>query len=369
MSGLNPGQPKHCGLEVVSGRHMPEEWQGHLLTADYRANRINRFVLSDEGSGYTSRQVSDLISSDHVSFRPVDIRMGSDGAIYVADRYNPIIQHGEVDFRDPRRDHDHGRIWQITAKGRPLVTVPRLADASVEELLEQLKSQEGWTREQARRLIKERGADDVDVAPALEARVEGLAGAAPERDLHRLQALWVFQALDEAREPLLGVVLAAQDFRVRAAGVRVLSDWWDQLDHSRQLLAGAEGPDLTGPSKLANVFDFRDLARELIDPVAFAYMDEGGKDEISLKENRLAFRRIMLRPRFLTDVHEIDVSTELLGREMDLPVYICPAGGKNCFRIGGEEEAARGADLADAMYIGNGGIEESLARGEGPHHW
>ena len=140
--------------------------------------------------------------------------MGPDGAIYVADWYNPIIQHGEVDFRDPRRDHDHGRIWRITAKGRPLVTAPRLADASVEELLEELKPQEGWTRERARRLLKERGADDVAVAPALEAWVEGLAGADPERALHRLQALWVFQALDEVREPLLGVVLAAQDFRV-----------------------------------------------------------------------------------------------------------------------------------------------------------
>ena len=237
MRGLNPGQPKHCGLEVVSGRHMPDEWQGHLLTADYRANRINRFVLSDESSGYSSRQVSDLISSDRVSFRPVDIRMGPDGAIYVADWYNPIIQHGEVDFRDPRRDHDHGRIWRITAKDRPLVSTPKLVDASVDELLEALKSQEGWTREQARRLLKERGA--AEVAPALEAWVEGLAEADAERELHRLQALWVFQALDEVREPLLDVILAAQDFRVRAAGVRVLSDWRDRLDHSPQLLAGA----------------------------------------------------------------------------------------------------------------------------------
>ena len=135
------------------------------------------------------------------------------------------------------------------------------------------------------------------------------------------------------------------------------------------LLAGAEKPELTDSTALANVFDFRDLARKLIDPVAFDYMDEGGKDEISLRENRLAFRRIILRPRFLTDVHEIDVSTELLGREMDSPVYICPAGGKNCFRMGGEEETARGAALADAMYISNGGVEDYLARGEGPHHW
>ncbi len=44
--------------------------------------------------------------------------MGPDGAIYIADWYNPIIQHGEVDFRDPRRDHTHGRIWRVTAKGR-----------------------------------------------------------------------------------------------------------------------------------------------------------------------------------------------------------------------------------------------------------
>ena len=135
------------------------------------------------------------------------------------------------------------------------------------------------------------------------------------------------------------------------------------------LLAEADKPALTDSTELANVFDFRELARKLIDPVAFGYMDEGGKDEISLKENRLAFRRIILRPKFLTDVHRIDVSTELLGRRMDSPVYICPAGGKNCFRLNGEEETARGAALADAMYISNGGVEQFLASGEGPEHW
>ena len=135
------------------------------------------------------------------------------------------------------------------------------------------------------------------------------------------------------------------------------------------LLAAADKPELTDSAKLANVFDFRELARKLIDPVAFDYMDEGGKDEISLKENRLAFRRIILRPKFLTDVHKIDVSTELLGRKMDSPVYICPAGGKNCFRRDGEEETARGAAMANAMYITNGGVQQYLASAEGPEHW
>lgn len=135
------------------------------------------------------------------------------------------------------------------------------------------------------------------------------------------------------------------------------------------LLSEVEKPELTDSTKLANVFDFRELARKLIDPVAFDYMDEGGKDEISLVENRLAFRRVILRPRFLTDVHNIDVSTQLLGRKLDFPVFVCPAGGKNCFRRDGEEETARGAALANAMYISNGGVEEYLAGGDAPKHW
>lgn len=135
------------------------------------------------------------------------------------------------------------------------------------------------------------------------------------------------------------------------------------------LLSEVEKPELTDSTKLANVFDFRELARKLIDPVAFDYMDEGGKDEISLVENRLAFRRVILRPRFLTDVHNIDVSTQLLGRKLDFPVFVCPAGGKNCFRRDGEEETARGAALANAMYISNGGVEDYLASGDAPKHW
>ena len=77
----------------------------------------------------------ELIKSNHPAFRPIDVKMGPDGAIYIADWYNPIIQHGEVDFRDPRRDHVHGRIWRVTAKGRPLVPKPKLVDVTTAELL------------------------------------------------------------------------------------------------------------------------------------------------------------------------------------------------------------------------------------------
>ena len=53
LHGLNPGSPKYCGLEVASGRHLPEAWRGNLLTNDFRGNRVCRFVVSDDGAGFS----------------------------------------------------------------------------------------------------------------------------------------------------------------------------------------------------------------------------------------------------------------------------------------------------------------------------
>lgn len=237
LHGLNPGQPKHCGIEILSGRHLPPEYQGNVITNDFRGNRVNRFVLSESGSGYVSRQAEDLVTSTHVAFRPVDVKMGPDGAIYIADWYNPIIQHGEVDFRDPRRDQVHGRIWRITAKGRPLVEPPKVADASVEELLELLKSPEDWTRDHARLELRTRG--DKAVLLPLASWVERLDKAGQGYEHHRLEALWTYQTLDVAEETLLRQVLASPDHRARAAAVRVLSARQHRIAHSIDLLAEA----------------------------------------------------------------------------------------------------------------------------------
>ncbi len=245
LKGLNPGSPKHCGLEIVGGRHLPDDWQGNMLTNDFRGNRVCRFVVSEDGSGFASREMPELIKTSHVAFRPIDIKMGPDGAIYIADWYNPIIQHGEVDFRDPRRDHTHGRIWRVTAKGRPLVERPRLVGASVEELLEQLKSPEPWTRHFAKRVLKERRA--AEVVPALKEWVERLDQGDANVQHHQLDALWTFQSLDVVDVDLLNRLLLAKDHRARAAANRVLSDWAARLDRPLGIL------DRNFPDKHARV--------------------------------------------------------------------------------------------------------------------
>jgi putative heme-binding domain-containing protein len=236
LNGLNPGSPKYCGLEVLSGSHLPPEMQGQLVTHDFRGHRVCRFQVRENGSGYTSQQLPELIKSTHPAFRPIDVRMGPDGAIYVADWYNPIIQHGEVDFRDPRRDKTHGRIWRITYKGRPLVKRPKLAGATIEQLLNYLRAGEDWTRLQAKRQLHERGADKV--LPKLRDFVAGMPDDAGH-DLERLEALWVFLGFDVPEPALLDRLLRGKDGRVRAAAVRVLADWADRVPDAAKRLAAA----------------------------------------------------------------------------------------------------------------------------------
>jgi putative heme-binding domain-containing protein len=234
IRGLNPGQPKHSGLDVLSGRHLPEAWQGSVITNDFRANRINRFKLEEQGSGYASKQAEDLLWTDHVAFRPVDISVGPDGAIYVADWYNPIIQHGEVDFHDPRRDQQHGRIWRIVAKNRPLVKKPELPKASVDQLLETLKLPEDWTRAQAKQVLKARGTKEV--IPALQKWVQNLDKNNADYEHNLLEALWVYQTLDTVNEPLLLSLLNAKTHNARAAALRALGVWYHQLPNASALL-------------------------------------------------------------------------------------------------------------------------------------
>ncbi len=227
--GLNPGNPKYCANETISGRHFPAEWQGNQITNDFRANRVVRFAISDDASGFASKPAGEVLTSTDRAFRPIDVRMGPDGALYLADWYNPIINHGEVGFRDPRRDRTHGRIWRITAKDRPLVARPRLHDAPVADVLERLKDPEDWTRQFAKRVLAERGPKEV--LPALTAWT-----AAATDDHALLEALWTYQSLDVVEPALLKRVLASKDPNARAAAVRVVSRWRARLPNPLALL-------------------------------------------------------------------------------------------------------------------------------------
>jgi putative heme-binding domain-containing protein len=234
LPGLNPGSPKYAGCEILSGRHIPDDWQGHVLTNDFRAHRTVHYQLNEDGSGFSSKPMPDLIKTRDNAYRPIDIKMGPDGAIYIADWFNPIINHGEVDFYDPRRDRTHGRIWRVTAKGRPLVQRPKLEGASTKELLEQLKSPENWTRHFAKRVLSEK--DPKEVAAALPDFVKSLPTDAANEQT-RLEALWTYQTIDIPDAALLKQVLVSStNPKIRAAAVRVAGLWAKRVPETLDLL-------------------------------------------------------------------------------------------------------------------------------------
>ncbi len=216
LQSISPGNyPKFASIELIRSQHFPDDWQGRVVTCDFRANRVTTFFVEESGAGYVTKQGPDLLRTANNTFRPIDVKLGPDGALYIADWSNPIIQHGEVDFRDPRRDHEHGRIWRVSVKGKP-AKKPELAKASTAALLNELVSPNHFNSSQATRLLLEKGA--AAVAPDLKTWTAKL-----KTEKEQLAGLWIHQALNLPAPELLTRVLAAKDGRIRAAGVRVLS--------------------------------------------------------------------------------------------------------------------------------------------------
>jgi putative heme-binding domain-containing protein len=235
LKGLNPGSPKHCGLDLVETPQLPPDWQGSAITNDFRGHRVVRFVLSEEGSGYVSREQQEVIKSDHVAFRPIDVKQGPDGAIYIADWYNPIIQHGEVDFRDDRRDHTHGRIWRVRWTGAKKTGWTAISQLANTDLFETLRSADSFQRQAARQMLRMRGQA---IVPELQAWLNRANLTDAEREPVQLEALWCIQASRLTDAVLLKKLLDSKDGRIRAAAVRVLSHWKYEIPQSHEWLTG-----------------------------------------------------------------------------------------------------------------------------------
>ncbi len=229
MGSISPGNyPKFAGLEILNSPHFPDAFRGAAITCDFRAHRIVRFTLSESGAGFAAKHEGDFIRSSNVTFRPIDVKQGPDGALYIADWSNPIIQHGEVDFRDPRRDKVHGRIWRVTFKGRPLVKKQNFRRMKNAALFGVLKTDNQYDKRQARRVLHERGKKILKDLPKWSAKEKG--GQA------ELEALWLYEALDVENIKLLEDVLSnADDSRIRAAVVRVLSHWGERIPDARRM--------------------------------------------------------------------------------------------------------------------------------------
>jgi putative heme-binding domain-containing protein len=154
------------GLAIYDDVRFPEAFRGNCFGGNVMTSRINRNRLEHVGSSVRATEEPDFLTAADPWFRPVDLRLGPDGALYVADFYNRIIGHYEVPLDHPGRDRTRGRIWRIRYRGSGVPATPpleatRLDGLSPEAVVEVLRDPNRVRRELARERLVEADADAV----------------------------------------------------------------------------------------------------------------------------------------------------------------------------------------------------------------
>ena len=241
------------GISFYAANQFPESYRGTTFIGNVVTNRINHDRIVWHGSSPQGIEQPDFVWSEDNWFRPVDIELGPDGALYVADFYNRIIGHYEVPLAHPGRDRERGRIWRIVYRGPggKSATPPPAIDrtiSSVADLIADLRDANLAVRMTATNQLVDRGGDAAIAAvrkimtpdAAARQRVHGLwvlhrrnslddatlLACAGDKDpklrVHSLQALAERAELTHAMSELATSRLGDADPRVRRAAAQVL---------------------------------------------------------------------------------------------------------------------------------------------------
>lgn len=129
------------------------EMENHFIAPNVMRNRVELTERIAVGSTYRTKDVATFLETNDRWFRPVDIKAGPDGAVYIADWYDIRIAHA-----DPRDDWDRerGRIYRIKSTGAAPAGKFDLARQSSAELVELLHHRQAWFRSTALRLLADR---------------------------------------------------------------------------------------------------------------------------------------------------------------------------------------------------------------------
>jgi len=230
VANASYGNPdtRNCGQEFISSRHWPDEFQGKVFSNQYK--NFQGVLLHDwteNGTTYDHRRLGKVFEAHNKACIPVDLQLGPDGALYVADWYNPVLGHMQYSLRDERRDSSKGRIWRITWKDRPLDTPAKIVGASVEELLDLLKAYENRNRYRARLALW--NLPEKTLRPALKKWLTSLDPSDTNHAHHLTEALWLHQQRGWINADLFEQVSTHRDYHARAAAAHLLRHWSEDL--------------------------------------------------------------------------------------------------------------------------------------------
>ncbi len=214
-----------CGTEIYQGRLFPGEMVGQLFCCEPSNNVIHRSVLTLEGSAYRARRTvgeagSEFLASGDPWFRPVNLRVGPDGAMYIVDMYREIVEDYSAIPRFLQQRYGLaggrklGRIWRLVPEKARLRPAIAWHEASDEVLLKELGDENAWHRFTAQRLLIDRGGRTA---------VEGLAKMVRNGPsvAGRLHALYTLDGLGALGPADIAAALADADAGVRIHGLRL----------------------------------------------------------------------------------------------------------------------------------------------------
>ena len=342
------------GLEFIHSRHFPDEVQGDMLinnSIGFLGAKQHQFKGS--GTGFETDLRHDLMESTDRNFRPVDMEIAPDGSLYVVDWHNVLIGHMQHNARDPYRDHVHGRIYRITYPSRPLVKPAKIVDASIAELLDNLKLPEYRSRYRTRRELRARNTNNV--VTGLETWIANLDKDDADYEHHLVEAMWVYWGINRINEDLLQSVLTADDFRARAAGVRVLRYNGHLLDEDQQSLLMEAASDDHGRVRLEAIV----AASWLENDNAMSILTEAGKyplDEWMVHAHQTAVAHVngvsIVKEKSTDDIPKELTEAEIAVYNAGKDLYLEDGYCGTCHQPNGKGLAATGyPPLAGARWV------------------
>jgi uncharacterized protein len=195
-----------AGFNLYTARSYPKEyWNRIALVSEPTGRVLHRAILEPKGAGYAEKDGWNLVASDDEWFGPVDAQTGPDGAVWVADWYNFIIQHNPTPpgfengkgnaYVNPLRDKRHGRIYRVVYDGAPAARPMALSKERPADLVAALRNDNLFWRLTAQRLLVERA--NTDVVPQLLALARDRSVDELGLNPGALHALWTLHGLGQ----------------------------------------------------------------------------------------------------------------------------------------------------------------------------
>ncbi|GIW93962.1 MAG: hypothetical protein KatS3mg110_2003 [Pirellulaceae bacterium] len=243
LSGAPGRATSACGVEIYRDNWL-EELNGNLFTCEPVHQAVHRLVLEREGALVRGRRAGEesdrefLVSTDPW-FRPVQLRTGPDGGLWVVDMYRYVIEHKRwipqeiVERLDLFAGREYGRIYRIVPAQRGARPIPNLEQLSAPDWVALLDQPNGTLRDLAQMLLfwqKPAG-----VREALEHVVR--SGRYPEG---RMAALWTLALRDELDPEMVTIALGNSHPGVRRHALRVAERFRDDTDIRDRVVMAAD---------------------------------------------------------------------------------------------------------------------------------